>query len=121
MHFTSLIATIAVLHTSQAFPQSSTSSLPLDSLPDNDPFYGPPSGYENAALGSILRYRKPPRPISLNNVTPIKPKAAWQIQFRTQNSLGKPEAGVVTVLVPYKAKKGHLFVEGYFVDAPFSS
>src|ERR1700760_572878 len=90
------------------------------SLPDNDQFYAAPPGFEAAELGSILRYRRAPRPISLDNNTPIKPKDAWQIQFRTQNSLGEPEAGVVTVLVPYQAQSSNLFVEAYFADASFN-
>jgi len=39
-------------------------------LPDDDPFYAPPEGYESAALGTILRSRTPPRPITLSLYPP---------------------------------------------------
>ncbi len=90
------------------------------SVSENDQFYSAPIGFENAKLGSILRYRQSPRSISLDNKTPIRPKEAWQIQYRTQNSLGEPEAGIVTVLVPFNAKKSNLFVQGYFADAAYA-
>jgi hypothetical protein len=92
----------------------------IQALAQADSFYAAPKGFENKELGEILRYREAPRPISLDNRTPLKPKEAWQIQFRTQNSMGEPEAGMVTVLVPWKAKPGNLFVEGYFADAAWS-
>jgi hypothetical protein len=80
-----------------------------------DLFYHPPVGFEKTAPGTILRYRRVPRPISLTNVTPVRPKGAWQIQYRTQNSIGEPEANIMTVLEPWNAKPGHVFVEGFFV------
>jgi hypothetical protein len=80
-----------------------------------DSFYRPPPGFEKTSPGTILRHRRVPRPISLTNVTPIRPKGAWQIQYRTQNSVGEPEANVMTVLEPWNAKPGNLFVEGFFV------
>ncbi|EEP78929.1 hypothetical protein UREG_03775 [Uncinocarpus reesii 1704] len=36
-------------------------------LPENDPFYVPPEGYENAAPGTVLRSRKVPNPIAAFN------------------------------------------------------
>ena len=80
-----------------------------------DWFYRAPVGFEKAALGSILRYRPIPRPLSFTNVTPIRPKAAWQIQYRTQNSVGEPEASVVTVLEPFNASRGNLFAQAFLV------
>jgi hypothetical protein len=94
----------------------------ISSTPDW--FYKAPVGFEKAAPGSILRYRRVPRPISLTSITPILPKGAWQIQYRTQNSLGEPEASIVTVLEPFNAKRGNLFAQGFFVvgiTALFSS
>jgi hypothetical protein len=83
-------------------------------LPDEDSFYRPPMGFESAKLGEILNHRKVPRPIAFNNKDPIDIKAAWQIQYRTQNSVGDPEANIVTVLVPHKPKPKHLFSLSYF-------
>jgi hypothetical protein len=81
--------------------------------PNEDAFYKPPQGYESAALGSILRYRPIPNPFSFNNKTGINLKSAWQIQYRTQNSVGQPEASIVTILVPYNPKPQHLFAYAY--------
>jgi hypothetical protein len=90
-----------------------TVSRPAAKLPDEDDFYKPPPGYESAAPGSILRYRPVPNGISLNNKTPIWTKAAWQLLYRTQNSVGEPEASVVTVIIPYNVKRSNLFVYAY--------
>jgi hypothetical protein len=81
--------------------------------PNEDDFYKPPPGFESKAHGSILRYRPVPNPISLDNKTAMYLKAAWQIQYRTQNSVGEPEAAIVTVLVPHNAKPQHLFTYHY--------
>lgn len=85
--------------------------------PSQDPFYTPPSGYEAAALGTILNSRPVPNPLTLDNITPINVKGAWQLLYRTQNSLGNPEATVVTVIEPNNAKTNHLFSFQYFVDS----
>src|ERR1700759_4492336 len=65
----------------------------------NDEFYKEPPGYERIPLGGILRSRPAPFPIKLVKYLTLKPKAAWQILYRTQNSVGEPEATVVTLLV----------------------
>lgn len=85
--------------------------------PSQDPFYTPPSGYESSAPGTILRSRPVPNPLTLDNITPINVKGAWQLLYRTQNSLGDPEATVVTVIEPNNAKPNHLFSYQYFVDS----
>lgn len=83
-------------------------------FPDNDLFYKPTPGFESAKLGAILKYRTVPRPITIDNKSGIKLKDAWQILYRTQNSVGEPEANVVTVLVPFKAKADKLFTLQFF-------
>lgn len=83
-------------------------------MPDGDPFYKPPPGWETKVPGSILASRPVPNPLTLNNAKAIKPKGAWQLLYRTQNSVGEPEATVVTVLEPYNAKKHNLFVYHFF-------
>jgi hypothetical protein len=77
-------------------------------------FYAAPAGFESTAPGTILRYRRAPRPITLDSITPILPKNAWQILYRTQNSVGEPKATVVTVLEPFNPKRNNLFVESFF-------
>jgi hypothetical protein len=83
-------------------------------LPDNDPFYEAPPGIASAKLGAVLRTRRVPNAITFDNKKAINIKDAWQILYRTQNSLGVPEANVVTVLVPWKPKKDHHFNMAYF-------
>jgi hypothetical protein len=100
---------IAAESISQSVGGTDSVALKLDS------FYKAPLGFERAAPGSILNYRPVPRPIAYTDATPIRPKAAWQIQYRTQNSVGEPEASVVTVLEPFNAKPGNLFAEAFLV------
>jgi hypothetical protein len=84
-------------------------------LPDQDPFYKAPADIlQSTKLGSIIRYRPVPNPITIDNKKAIYPKAAWQILYRTQNGVEEPEATVVTVLVPNKAKSNNLFSFQYF-------
>ena|ERR1700760_1006188 len=92
-------------------------SSPDPNSPLNDDFFKPPAGFEKTAPGTVLRYRKVPKPIKfLPGLSPLEPGGAWQLLYRTQNSVGKPEANIVTVLVPYKplAKNNHLFSFSYF-------
>jgi hypothetical protein len=83
-------------------------------LSDVDWFYGAPSGFEKAAPGTILRYRKTPRPIGIND-TAVEVGDAWQVLYRTQDAEGQPEATVLTILKPKQPKaRGNLWVESYF-------
>lgn len=83
-------------------------------LPAEDPFYSPPPDFQKASLGSILRHRPIPNNLTLDNVHPIFPKAAWQLLYRTQNSVGEPSVSIVTVIAPFRAKKDHLFSYAMF-------
>lgn len=69
--------------------------------PTEDPFYTPPSGYESSAPGTILRSRNVPYPLALLNLVSINIQGAYQLLYRTTDSLGNPEATVTTVIVPY--------------------
>lgn len=89
-------------------------------LPDEDPFYKAPPGYETAKLGDVLRWRAVPNDITLNNKDAVKPKNAWQIQYRTQTGAGDPEANIVTVLEPYNSDPSKLFVYHWFSDACYN-
>jgi hypothetical protein len=103
-----------------AIPVSRADILPAASpkghllLPAEDSFYTPPSGFEEAALGSIIRHRPVPNGITLNNKDPIYPENAWQLLYRTQNSVGEPSVSVVTVIKPFNAKPNHLFSYAMF-------
>jgi len=68
-----------------------------------DSFYTSPSGYENAAPGTILRSRDVPIPLALWGIAPINVSAAYQLLYRTTDSTGDPQTTVTTVIVPYNA------------------
>jgi hypothetical protein len=89
--------------------------------PDKDEFYRAPSGFEKAPLGAILKHRPVPNPIAVNNTTPINMKAAWQILYRTQNSVGQAEATVVTVMIPHNPKFSNLVAYGYWTVCIYST
>lgn len=76
-------------------------ATPLE--PSSDPFYAPPAGYESAAPGAILRSRPVPNPLALGTVVPINIQGAYQLLFRSTDSLGNPQAAVTTVIVPHNA------------------
>jgi hypothetical protein len=99
-------------------PSQGKASSPLRGntliMPDDDPFYTPTPGLERFKPGQILGKRPVPNPITLNNVDAIKLKAAWQVKFRSQNSVGVPSEGMVTILEPYNANPDALFVYHFF-------
>ena len=66
-------------------------------LPDDDPFYDPPPGYQHAAPGTVLRSRD----VELAFLGLIPQKlAATQLLYRTTDMNGAPEATVTTVIAP---------------------
>ncbi|KAI4672754.1 uncharacterized protein J4E78_001256 [Alternaria triticimaculans] len=71
--------------------------------PSDDPFYTPPAGFESAKPGAILRSRPVPSALSLFQTIPLNLKGAWQLLYRTTDSLGNPVATVTTVMVPKNA------------------
>uniref|UniRef100_A0A060T861 ARAD1D04400p n=1 Tax=Blastobotrys adeninivorans TaxID=409370 RepID=A0A060T861_BLAAD len=68
-------------------------------LPTEDAFYSPPSGFESAPNGQILRSRIPPQSLSFDNLA-----AAYQLLVKSTNSFGNAIASVTTVLVPNNAQ-----------------
>jgi hypothetical protein len=66
-------------------------------LPDDDPFYEPPPGFEHASPGTVVRSRD----VELAFMGLIPQKfTAMQLLYRSSDRLGVPEATVTTVLVP---------------------
>lgn len=55
-----------------------------------------------------------PKGITIDNTKAIKLKESWQILYRTQNSVGEPEATVTTVMIPKNANKQKLFTFSFF-------
>ncbi|BBZ39256.1 lipase family protein [Mycobacterium conspicuum] len=66
-------------------------------LPRDDPFYLPPSGYECAHPGTVLRTRDVE--LAFLGLIP-QPLRAIQLLYRTTDMNGHPEACVTTVIVP---------------------
>ena len=65
--------------------------------PDDDPFYQPPPGYEQAAPGDVLRSRT----VELGFLGVVPQKfTATQLLYRSTNLHGDPEVAVTTVLIP---------------------
>jgi len=66
-------------------------------VPDRDPFYVPPAGFEHAVPGTVLRSRD----VELGFLGLVKQRiTAIQLLYRTTNMKGAPEAAVTTVVVP---------------------
>jgi triacylglycerol lipase len=65
--------------------------------PDQDPFYQPPPGYQQASPGTVLRSRG----VELGFLGVIPQGfTATQLLYRSSNLHGRPEVAVTTVLVP---------------------
>lgn len=67
--------------------------------PAEDPFYRPPSGYQHARPGTVLRSRDVE--VAFLGLIPQQVRAT-QLLYRTCDRNGNPEATVTTVLVPEK-------------------
>ncbi|KAI0486430.1 LIP-domain-containing protein [Xylaria cf. heliscus] len=64
--------------------------------PSQDPWYTAPAGFESAAPGHIFRIRPDP-----SNITAVvSAAAAYNILFRTTNTLYQPSWAVTTLLLP---------------------
>lgn len=77
--------------------------------PSQDDFYTPPQGYEAQPLGSILKTRNVPNPLT-NVFTPVKVQNAWQLLVRSEDTFGNPNAIVTTIIQPFNAKRISLFL-----------
>ncbi|WP_227998398.1 lipase family protein [Nocardia australiensis] len=62
--------------------------------PDDDPFYAAPADLAAYSNGVVTRSR----PIALYGLN--LPVSAWQVQYRSTDPLGRPVAGMTTVMVP---------------------
>ncbi|KAL7924567.1 secretory lipase domain-containing protein [Trichoderma austrokoningii] len=73
---------------------------PESLLPSDDPFYAVPHNIGSFSPGDIIDYREPPSEISSYGWVPAHLNKAYQILYRTTNSLQQPTATVLTVLIP---------------------
>jgi hypothetical protein len=83
-------------------------------LPQNDTFYEPPSDYSSAANGAILKSRPVPNP--LVNLTY---ESAYQIMYRSEDSLGNATYGVTTVIVPKTANSNMMVSYQWYEDSSY--
>lgn len=84
--------------------------------PSQDDFYTPPQGYEAQPLGSILKTRNVPNPLT-NVFTPVKVQNAWQLLVRSEDTFGNSNAIVTTIIQPFNAKKDKLVSYQTFEDS----
>jgi triacylglycerol lipase len=66
-------------------------------LPADDPFYDPPSGFQHAEPGTVLRSRDVE--LAFLGLIPQRVKAT-QLLYRTTDMHGNPDAAATTVIVP---------------------
>lgn len=81
----------------EELPRGRRPLLPRPQLPQDDPFYLPPAGFEHAEPGTVLRSRD----VELAFLGLIPQQfTATQLLYRTTDLHGEPEATVTTLLVP---------------------
>src|SRR5258706_9817412 len=86
-----LVVSMLTILTTFSIGVDSASAAPPP--PQSDPFYQPPSGYESAAPGSVLRSRE----VSVSAFAALPQKAqAWQLLYRTTDTKNNPQATVTT-------------------------
>jgi Secretory lipase len=87
--------------------------------PADDSFYTPPSGWESSSPGTILASRPVPNPIAAvflkENVG-----GAYQLLYRTTDSLGNPSHTVTSVLIPHNADYTKIVQYHIAEDASYS-
>jgi hypothetical protein len=89
-----MLALVLVTMGMSAVPAAASTAPPP---PQNDPFYQPLSGYETTAPGTVLRSRQ----VEAAAFGQLPQHAlAWQILYRSTDTIGRPEATVTTLLEP---------------------
>lgn len=96
-----LVASLAASASGFRFPgRRRLQQDPEGLLPSDDPFYAVPHDIDSFLPGEIIDHREPPSEISAYGWVPTQLKQAYQILYRTTNSLQQPTATVLTVLIP---------------------
>jgi hypothetical protein len=78
---------------------ASSSSAPGSVVPAKDPFYAAPANIASYSPGQVVASR----PVTLSLGVS---ENAWQISYRSEDSLGNPEMAVTTLVVPTAAWTG---------------
>ncbi|CAH2356063.1 putative lipase 4 [[Candida] railenensis] len=68
-------------------------------LPSEDPFYSPPTGFEDAEVGTVLRLKKIDNPFGIF-VFEVNVQAVYQILVRSEDTFHQPIAIVSTLFIP---------------------
>lgn len=104
-------ALLALVAQTWALAIRATDSIPP---PDQDPWYQPPKGWQDAKLGTIFRTRK----VEIRTLVKDNIKEAWQLLYRTTYvSDDQPTTTATTILIPHNADSDKLVVFADFVDA----
>ncbi|KAK5163477.1 uncharacterized protein LTR77_010659 [Saxophila tyrrhenica] len=89
-----IISFLALATASTAAPTTTSTLLP----PSKDPWYTAPDGFEHAAPGDVLRFRKAPG--NLTTTTFGNASCVYNILYRTTNARYHPSWAVTTLFVP---------------------
>jgi len=85
--------------------------------PSQDPFYTAPAGFKKAKVGTILRSRPPPTPLSFLGVDNLNITAAYQLQYRTTDNDGNPAVAITTLIIPRNPDYTKLLAYQVAIDA----
>ncbi|RCK63814.1 Lipase 1 [Candida viswanathii] len=83
--------------------------------PEDDDFYTPPEGYEDAELGEILKIRNTPHRLA-SMFFPIDVENSWQLLIRSSDSFDNATAIVTTIIQPYNADPSKVLSYQTFED-----
>ncbi|KAI3403946.2 PMC1 [Candida oxycetoniae] len=84
--------------------------------PSQDDFYNAPSNFESKPVGTILKWRNVPNPLT-SIFTKVNVQNAWQLLVRSEDTFGNPNAIVTTVIQPYNADNKKLVSYQTFEDS----
>ncbi|KAJ2955928.1 hypothetical protein NQZ79_g8164 [Umbelopsis isabellina] len=98
----SALAFVTVL-LSAAGPAEAIPVRRSEPVPQDDPFYTPPSGFQSSAPGTILKTRVMPSPLVGISSFTENVAGAWQFLYRTTDALGNAIATVTTLIEPHNA------------------
>lgn len=120
MKFLAVVLAYGLQHAVSAasIPQLPARAVPLP--PTEDPFYLPPAGLSLQKPGAILRSRSLGA-LSLSGSVPFQAKAAYQLLYRTTDSLGNASAAVTTIIVPNNANTSRLLSYQFAEDAAWAN
>ncbi|KAG4425343.1 hypothetical protein IFR04_001493 [Cadophora malorum] len=88
--------------------------------PTEDPFYIPPDDLYSQNPGAILRSRSI-GPLSFGGSVPFQAKAAYQLLYRTTDSLGDASAAVTTVIIPNNVNNSRILSYQFAEDAAWAN